>query len=162
MRVPISSVVLSSQRVDTRDALYNATRGKKQAEDDAKNPLVQEGLKLIPSVTRVFHTSREMYVYSAGLCGRYRPQRICRRSRTPRHLYCVCESLRAREEGFESPPLAVTPAAGSRLGAVPLSFHIRLGGWRRGVPVPDHGARSGRTSRCVLGESDHAGEVNRC
>ena len=48
-RLPISSVVLSSQRVNTRDALYNTTRGKKQVEDDAKNPLVQEGLKLIPS-----------------------------------------------------------------------------------------------------------------
>src|SRR6185503_3426519 len=50
VRVPISSVVLSSQRINTRDALYNATRGKKQNENDAKNPLVQEGLKLIPSV----------------------------------------------------------------------------------------------------------------
>jgi hypothetical protein len=63
VRVPISSVVLSSQRVNTRDALYNTTRGKKQIENDAKNPLVQEGLKLIPSVTRVFNTGREMYVY---------------------------------------------------------------------------------------------------
>ncbi len=57
-RVPISSVVLSSQRVDTRDALYNTSKGKDQIKNDAKNPLVQEGLKLIPSVTRVFSARR--------------------------------------------------------------------------------------------------------
>jgi VWFA-related protein len=61
--VPISSVVLSSQRVDTRDALYNATKGKDQVKNDSKNPLVQEGLKLIPSVTRVFSARRDMFVY---------------------------------------------------------------------------------------------------
>jgi hypothetical protein len=56
-------VVLSSQRVDTRDALYNATKGKDQVKNDSKNPLVQEGLKLIPSVTRVFSARRDMFVY---------------------------------------------------------------------------------------------------
>ena len=60
-RIPISSVVLSSQRVDLRDALFNASKDKGQAE--AVNPLVQEGQKLIPSVTRVFSKSRDMYVY---------------------------------------------------------------------------------------------------
>ena len=38
-RVPISSVVLSSQRVDLHDALYTAGKDK----DQAANPLVQEG-----------------------------------------------------------------------------------------------------------------------
>ena len=60
-RIPVSSVVLSSQRVDLREAIYNALKSKDQAE--ATNPLVQEGQKLIPSVTRVFSKSREMYVY---------------------------------------------------------------------------------------------------
>ncbi len=41
-RVPISSVVLSSQRVSLNDALYNSTRGKEAAKDDAANPLVAE------------------------------------------------------------------------------------------------------------------------
>src|ERR1700684_3408283 len=51
-RIAISSVVLSSQRVDFRDALYNAAKDKGKAE--SVNPLVQEGQKLIPSVTGVF------------------------------------------------------------------------------------------------------------
>ena len=43
-----------------KDALYNAVKKDK---DEAANPLVQEGQKLIPSVTRVFHKSRDMYIY---------------------------------------------------------------------------------------------------
>ena len=58
-RIPISSVVLSSQRVDMRDALFTAGKDK----TPAVNPLVQDGQKLIPSVTRVFSRSRDMYVY---------------------------------------------------------------------------------------------------
>src|SRR6516162_7570660 len=60
-RVAISSVVLSSQRVDRKDALYNAAKDKGLSE--SVNPLVQEGQKLIPSVTRVFRRNRDLYVY---------------------------------------------------------------------------------------------------
>src|SRR5579862_4022868 len=60
-RVHISSVVLSSQRVEMKDALYNAAKDKGKAE--AVNPLVEDGQKLVPSVTRVFSRSRDMYVY---------------------------------------------------------------------------------------------------
>src|SRR5262249_28349579 len=58
-RVPISSIVLSSQKVELNEALFTV---KKNAEL-AANPLVREGQKLIPSVTRVFNRNREMYVY---------------------------------------------------------------------------------------------------
>jgi len=51
--LPISSVVLSSQRVELEDALFNATKDKdKNQVQQTVNPLVQEGQKLIPSVTR--------------------------------------------------------------------------------------------------------------
>ena len=60
-RIPISSVVLSSQRIDLKDALYNAVKAKDR--EEAANPLVLDGQKLIPSVTRVFSKSRDMYVY---------------------------------------------------------------------------------------------------
>src|SRR5712672_4045093 len=39
-RIPISSVVLSSQRVDKRDALYNAAKDKGKSE--AVTPLIQD------------------------------------------------------------------------------------------------------------------------
>ena len=99
-RVPISSVVFSSQRVDTSDALYNATNGKEQTKDDAENPLVQEGLKLIPSVTRVF----------SGLAKCMCTCRPMMAARLPRHRLplpqsrftadCVCEPLSGRQKGI--------------------------------------------------------------
>ena len=61
--VPISSVVLSSQRVDLKDALFNAEKSKDRAKEEDVNPLVQNGQKLIPSVTRVFRQNQNMYVY---------------------------------------------------------------------------------------------------
>ncbi len=57
---PISSVVLSSQSVDMQNAIFNA-KDKLHAQD--LNPLVHDGRKLIPSVTRVFSRSRDMYVF---------------------------------------------------------------------------------------------------
>src|SRR5580693_7083021 len=62
-RVAISSVVLSSQRVELKDALFNAQKNKDRVKEDDVNPLVQDGKKLIPSVTRVFSTTRDIYVY---------------------------------------------------------------------------------------------------
>ncbi len=62
-RVPISSVVLSGQRVDLKNAIYNAAKAKDQEKEATVNPLVQDGKKLIPSVTRVFSKGRDFYVY---------------------------------------------------------------------------------------------------
>src|SRR5258708_9522808 len=42
-RIPISSVVLSSQRVDLQDALYDAEKRKAKEKETAVNPLVQDG-----------------------------------------------------------------------------------------------------------------------
>jgi len=42
-RIPISSVVLSSQRIDLRDTLYNAAKDREREKSDAVNPLVQTG-----------------------------------------------------------------------------------------------------------------------
>ena len=58
-RVPISSVVLSGQRMDTKDAVFTAGKDK----TPSVNPLIQDGQTLIPSVTRVFSKRRDLYVY---------------------------------------------------------------------------------------------------
>lgn len=126
-RVPISSVVLSSQRVDTKEALYNAAKGKDQVKNDAKNPLVQEGLKLIPSVTRVFNTARPMYVflhaYAGGASAAASPATTAQPA-SP--MIGIVSLYRDGKKAFESSPQAVTPDAGSRLGTAPLSFQINL------------------------------------
>jgi hypothetical protein len=62
-RAPISSVVLSSQRVEQNEALFDAANGKDKAKEAAVNPLVQDGKKLVPSVTRVrMNPERSMHV----------------------------------------------------------------------------------------------------
>ncbi len=133
VRVPISSVVLSGQRVNTRDALYNTTHGKKQIENDSKNPLVQEGLKLIPSVTRVFNTGREMFVYLQAYDGSANGTPTPTAAATPvpqkpaSPLIAFVSLYQDGKRAFESAPLAATPDPGTRLGVTPFSFHLGLG-----------------------------------
>jgi VWFA-related protein len=116
-RVPISSVVLSSQRVDLKNALYNAVKTKDQDKEAAVNPLVQNGQKLIPSVTRVFSRSREMFVYLQAYEGA---------ASATQPVAAYVTFLNAQTKVFESQPIVATPLAGSRLGMTPLSFSIRL------------------------------------
>ena len=53
--------MLGSQRVPLGDALYNVKRARRLQR--RRNPLVCDGQKLMPSVTRVFSRSRDMYVF---------------------------------------------------------------------------------------------------
>ncbi len=128
-RVPISSVVLSSQHIDMKDALYNATKGKDAAKDDAANPLISNGLKLVPSVTRVFNTDRDLFVYLQAY-GAYASIDSPEKSPTP--LIAFVSFYREQKKVFETSPIAVVPRRGSRLGVVPLSFSIGLGGLASG------------------------------
>jgi VWFA-related protein len=59
-RLPISSVVLGSQRLTVNEALHNVKTADKQS---IGHPLIESGRKLLPSVTRVFSASRDMHVY---------------------------------------------------------------------------------------------------
>jgi VWFA-related protein len=55
-----SSVILSSQR----EAVANAVAGvKNNGKLTAKNPLIENGQKLVPNVTRVFQPSQNLFVY---------------------------------------------------------------------------------------------------
>ena len=112
LRIPISSVVLSSQRVDLKDALYSA---KGKAPD--ANPLVLDGQKLIPSVTRVFSRSRDMYVYLQA----YQPA-----SASIQPLVAFVTFYRGQVKAFETAPLPVTEGLNNRLKTVPLKFSLAL------------------------------------
>ena len=120
-RVPISSVVLSSQRVDLKDALYDAEKKKEKEKETAVNPLVQDGKKLVPSVTRVFSTSREMYVYLQV----YKPS-VVNSLPSNQPLFGFVSLYRGNQKVFETPPTAVIPAVASRLGTMPLSFTVTM------------------------------------
>jgi len=130
-RLALSSVVLSSQRVDVNDALYNAMRGKEQAKDDAANPLVQSGMKLIPSVTRVFAVDRTMYVFLQA----YEKDKAAGAdaaagavtAASPAPLFAYVSFYRDQKVAMQTTPIAVTPEPGTRLGVVPLNFEVPLG-----------------------------------
>jgi VWFA-related protein len=112
-RIPISSVVLSSQRVDQKDALYTAGKNK----TPEQNPLVQDGQKLIPSVTRVFSKSRDMYVYLQA----YDPA-----ASQNQPLVAFVTFYRGQHKAFETPPLPVTERSANRLRTAPLRFSLGL------------------------------------
>jgi hypothetical protein len=112
-RIPISSVVLSGQRVDMRDSLFTAGKDK----TPTVNPLIQNGQKLIPSVTRVFSRSRDMYVYL---------QAYERGVTTMQPLVAFVTFYRGQTKAFETAPLPVTDGLDPKSKAVPLGFSLAL------------------------------------
>jgi VWFA-related protein len=130
-RIPISSVVLSSQRVEQKEAVYTALKSKDQAE--ITNPLVQDGQKLIPSVTRVFSKSRAMYVYLQA----YEPA-----ATAIQPLVAFVTFYRGQTKVFETPPQAIKDGMSNRLKTMPLRFDLSLdplppGGYNCQVTVLD-------------------------
>ncbi|ADV81320.1 VWFA-related domain-containing protein [Terriglobus saanensis SP1PR4] len=115
--VPTSSVVLSSQRVDPKDALYNAAKGKDLAKESAVNPLVQNGQKLIPSVTRVFSRGRDLYVYL---------QAYEQASESAAPLVSFVTLLQGKTKVFESRPIEAPRAVDAHLQKIPLNFTLDL------------------------------------
>jgi VWFA-related protein len=115
--VPISSVVLSSQRVDLKDALFNAEKNKDRAKEEDVNPLVQNGQKLIPSVTRVFRQNQNMYVYLQAY-----EQGVT----AAQPLVAFVGFYREQTKTFETQPLEMTSGLNNRLLTMPFSFSIPM------------------------------------
>ncbi len=114
-RIPISSVVLSSQRVNLKDALFNASKEKDKSENT--NPLVLDGQKLIPSVTRVFSRAREMFIYLQA----YQPTAA---ESQPLVSYVTFYSDGVKSS--ETQPMVVTDVLPNRLRTMPLKFSLPL------------------------------------
>jgi VWFA-related protein len=113
-RVPISSVVLGAQRVPLGDSLYSV---RQKLEAEAVNPLVHDGQKLIPSVTRVFSKSRPLHVFL---------QAYQRGATTTQPLVAFVTFYRGQVKAFETPALAVTDGLDAQTKAVPLRFSVSM------------------------------------
>ena len=113
-RVPISSVVLSSQRVDTRDALYNATQGKR-ADEERREESSGAGRAQADS-----KRDARLQLDCARCMCICRPMQECnwrgshvRHRQNPRPPLIAFVSLYRRgKKAFESPSVAATAAAG--------------------------------------------------
>jgi len=114
VRVPISSVVLGSQRVPMASAIYSV---KKAAEN--VNPLVFDGQKLMPSVTRVFSRSRDLYVFLQAY------ERIEEKAEP---LVAFVTFYRGDAKALETAPLAMTGDVDPKTKAMPLRFSVPLEG----------------------------------
>ena len=108
-------MILSSERTPLSAALVNESKDKDKSE--ATNPLVMEGQKLIPSVTRVFNKNREMFIYL---------QAYERNATTQQPLVAYVTFYRGQAKAFETPPIAVTDGMNDKSKAVPLRFSVPL------------------------------------
>ena len=113
-QLPISSVVLSGQREAVSDSIYNV---KQKIDATNVDPLVLNGQKLIPSVTRVFSKSRDLYVYL---------QAYEHGDATPQPVVGYVTLSQGATKVFESAPLAVIEPTQNRAQAVPLRFDLPL------------------------------------
>jgi VWFA-related protein len=111
-RLPMSSVVLSSQRVELKDAVYSV-----KSKGEIPNPLVRNGVKTIPSVTRVFRRDQDIYVFFQV----YEPD-----ASAVRPLIAFVSFYRGQEKSFETTPIEVTEDLKDRLKTMPLRFQVPL------------------------------------
>src|SRR5579863_5313191 len=113
----LSSVVWSNQRQPMSDALASADNKKKLIESD---PLVQEGQKLIPSITHVFRKDQNIYVYLEV----YDPG-----VDTDQNKPSVAATLsfyRGKTKSFESQPVRLDAFALKRAQTLPIKLQAAL------------------------------------
>ena len=104
-------------RAVRRRAAHGEELASSQAQ--ATNPLVFQGEKLIPSVTRVFSTARDLYVYL---------QAYERGATETQPLVAFVTFYKGDVKAFETQPMQVTDGIDARSKAVPLRFSIPLQG----------------------------------
>jgi VWFA-related protein len=115
--LPISSVILSNQREKTTATVGGPRMNMRLFNF---NPLVENGQKLIPSVTRVFRKDQEMYVFLQV----YEPT-----ATKTQPLVASLAFYRGNDrkvKAFEAEPLEVTDGLNPNTKAVPIRFVIPL------------------------------------
>jgi VWFA-related protein len=114
-KLPISTVVLSSQRQPLGSELFSVRAAQKQ---NVGNPLIFDDHKLLPSVTRVFSTSQDLYVYLQA----YERQAVD----TTLPLVAFVSFYQGDVKVFETQPLSVVDGLNPRSKAVPIRLSIPL------------------------------------
>jgi hypothetical protein len=118
--LPISSVVLSYQREKLDTAVGSAERDKKLI---AASPLVQDGQKLVPSVTKVFRKDQNLMVYLEA----YQPA-----ADKTQMMVATVTFYRGKIKAFESAPLRVAEGLDPKSKSVPIRLSLPLGALQPG------------------------------
>ena len=112
----VSSVILSSQREAVSAAVGAADNNKKLL---TNHPLVQDGQKVVPSITRVFRKDQTLYVYFEVYDPSLDDQKVP-------NVYAAIELQQGARKVYTSRPVRVDKLATSRPGVAPFSFQIPL------------------------------------
>jgi len=115
--VRLSSVILSNQKEAVSAVVGAADNNKKLL---ANHPLVQDGQKTIPSITRVFRKDHTLYVYFEVYDPNVDPDR-----KTPDMVASV-ELLQGARKAFLSQPSRVNKLSTTRPGVVAFNFQVPL------------------------------------
>jgi hypothetical protein len=113
----LSSVIWSSQKEPVTAAVGAADSNKKLA---LANPLVQDGQKIVPSITRVFRKDQTLYVYFEVYDPMTDPDR-----KLP-SLSANVELFLGARKAYSSQPVRLTKLATSRPGVAQFVFQIPL------------------------------------
>ncbi len=113
----VSSVILSSQREAVSAAVGAADNNKKLL---TNHPLVQDGQKVVPSITRVFRKDQTLYVYFEVYDPGIDPEQ------KTSNVFAAIELLQGARKVFTSRPVRVDKLTTSRPGVAPFSFEIPL------------------------------------
>jgi len=116
-RLRTSSLVLANQREPLTAVAGAASRNRKLV---ASSPLVQDGHKVAPSVTRVFRRDQQLYVYLEVYDPAADP--------ADRQISVVGELafLRGKRKSFQSAPVRLSETARGRPGVLPVRFEAPL------------------------------------
>lgn len=112
----ISSVIYSSQKDPIAAAVGSAVNDKKALSAD---PLIQDGQKIVPSITGVFRKDQNMYVYFEV----YDPSPDDQKAP---NVAAEVDLYRGARKVYTSAPLQVTKLSTARPGLAPFSFQIPL------------------------------------
>ena len=113
----LSSVIWANQREPLAQVVGQADKQKKLL---ALHPLIQDGQKLVPSITRVFRRNQNLYVYLEL----YDPQRDYA-TNTP-SVSATLSFFRGKTKAFESAPVQLAGMYPNRYSTMPIQFQMPL------------------------------------
>jgi VWFA-related protein len=117
----VSSVVVSNQREPVTDQVGGVNNSKKLV---ARNPLIADGQKLVPNVTKVFRPGQDMLVYvevyDPGL-----PEALPENFRRP-EVEASLAFYTADRKVFETPSASASRLAAQRFSTLPVWLKLKV------------------------------------
>ncbi|HEY7838810.1 MAG TPA: VWA domain-containing protein [Terriglobales bacterium] len=123
--LPLSSVVLGSQRVALAAAAFNASKHPGQSAAEAANPLVDQGVELLPNVTHVFHRAQPLYIYLQAY--EHGAASTNGGAAVQQPLVAYVGFYQGGKKVFETAPVRITGGMEGRAQAVPIRLETGLG-----------------------------------